>query len=53
MNIANYLWVFEQCEITNQHIQIRLIRLAKYLNISEWTMLIDLETLPDVISHFI
>ncbi len=53
MNISNYLWVFEQCEITNKQIQLKLIKLAKYLNFSEWNMLLDLEALPEVISHFI
>jgi hypothetical protein len=48
MNRASYIWVFEQSEILNSKIQIKLIKLAKDLHILEWDMFIYLETLPDV-----
>jgi hypothetical protein len=48
MNRASYIWVLEHTEILKPKIQIKLIKLAKDLNISEWDMYIYLETLPDV-----
>ncbi len=48
MNRATYIWAFEQCEIIEAKIQVKLMKVAKDLNISEWEMLIYLENLPDV-----
>ena len=48
MNRASYIWVLELTEILKPKIQIKLLKLAKDLNISEWDMYINLETLPDV-----
>ena len=45
---ATYIWAFECCEIMDEKIQVKLMKLAKDLSISEWEMLIHLDNLPDV-----
>ena len=48
MNRESYAWVFEKSDISDKKIQKKLFKLAKDLGLSEWKMLIDLCTLPDV-----
>ena len=48
MDYESYLRVFQNCDIHDQKIQSKLLKLAKDLKISELQMLIFLETLPDV-----
>ena len=47
MNFEQFNWVFEQSFIFDIKAQKKLLKLAKDL-LSEWQMLIFLETLPDV-----
>jgi hypothetical protein len=49
MNRESYAWVFEISDIYDNKIRKKLFKLAKELGLSEWKMLIDLCTLPDVI----
>jgi hypothetical protein len=48
INRATYIWAFELCEIMDEKIQVKLMKLAKDLSISEWEMIFNLEHLPDV-----
>ena len=40
MDYESYLRVFQNCDIHDQKIQSKLLKLAKDLKISEWQMLI-------------
>ena len=53
MNIEQFNWVFAQCSIFDIITQKKLVKLSKNLNVSEWQMLIFLETLLDVILDLI
>ena len=44
----DYLWVLKECGILENKLQVKLIKLAKDLMISECQMHIFLEQLPDV-----
>jgi hypothetical protein len=48
MNRESYIWVFKNSDIYEKKLQQKLFKLANELAVSEWKMLIDLCTLPDV-----
>ena len=47
-NNDSFKWVFTISEIYDKKTQSKLLKLAKDLNMTEWELLIHLETLPDV-----
>ncbi len=53
MNIEKFKWGFAQCFIFDIKTQKKLLKLSKDLNVSDWQVLIFLETLPDVSLDFL